>query len=195
MKGIQLLLIPVTAAWIVGGLWWVGQQSSCGCAPLAGNSTGAASASIIHIGPTVADGSMARTEALQPTDPVPPEAAAAIADHTRVPSLVIPFVKNEQELELSGDVQQWCDAVRTHLMAHPELSIKVTGHTDADGDAELNKRLSLRRAEIVKARLVDLGLPVDRITPIGVGADEPIADNLTSAGKAMNRRVEIHVGP
>lgn len=74
---------------------------------------------------------------------------------------------------------------------HPKL--RIEGHTDSVGSAEENRRLSLARAESVKAHLVSLGYPADRITTAGLGPDKPVTDNGTAEGRANNRRVEIVV--
>lgn len=75
-----------------------------------------------------------------------------------------------------------------------ELEVIVTtGHTDSVGPAAYNQKLSLRRAEAVKAYLVNRGIPADRIFVEGKGETAPVATNSTRAGRAQNRRVEIEV--
>jgi len=71
--------------------------------------------------------------------------------------------------------------------------IVATGHTDSIGTVAYNQRLSVRRAEAVKAYLVARGIPKDRIYTEGKGKSQPIASNRTAAGRAKNRRVEIEV--
>jgi outer membrane protein OmpA-like peptidoglycan-associated protein len=71
--------------------------------------------------------------------------------------------------------------------------IVVAGHTDSRGSSTSNRRLSLARAESVRAYLVNSGVPPDRVSASGRGEDEPIADNRTAEGRANNRRVEIIV--
>jgi outer membrane protein OmpA-like peptidoglycan-associated protein len=72
--------------------------------------------------------------------------------------------------------------------------VSVTGHTDAVGDAAYNLGLSRRRAEAVRAELARLLGPQVRVTATGRGEQEPVADNRTKAGQALNRRVEIRPG-
>jgi len=69
----------------------------------------------------------------------------------------------------------------------------ATGHTDSTGPAAYNQGLSERRANAVKAYLVDKGIPTDRIYVEGKGASQPIASNATREGRAQNRRVEIEI--
>jgi len=67
----------------------------------------------------------------------------------------------------------------------------ISGHTDNQGSAELNQKLSQSRATSVIAWLVSHGVAASRLTPQGFGASHPVADNSTEAGRAMNRRVEM----
>ena len=74
--------------------------------------------------------------------------------------------------------------------------IKITGHTDNDGDAALNLDLSKRRAEAVKTYLVrEFNLTADRIVTDGKGATMPVDNNTTIVGKANNRRVDFVMLP
>ncbi|MEJ7597287.1 MAG: OmpA family protein [Kofleriaceae bacterium] len=72
--------------------------------------------------------------------------------------------------------------------------IVVAGHTDSTGSASANARLSLNRAESVRGFLVQAGVGSDRISAVGKGSGEPVAENKTAEGRANNRRVEIIVG-
>ena len=74
---------------------------------------------------------------------------------------------------------------------HPELKFSVEGHTDSDGSAELNQRLSEQRAEAVMKQMVTMGIAADRLTSTGHGQSQPIAPNDTQENKAQNRRVEF----
>jgi OOP family OmpA-OmpF porin len=71
--------------------------------------------------------------------------------------------------------------------------IIAVGHTDSVGTDAYNQKLSVRRAEAVKAYLVSKGIEKNRIYTEGKGESQPIADNRTAAGRAKNRRVEIEV--
>lgn len=71
--------------------------------------------------------------------------------------------------------------------------IIAVGHTDSVGSDAYNQRLSVRRAEAVKAYLVSKGIEQNRVYTEGKGEKQPVADNKTSEGRAKNRRVEIEV--
>jgi OOP family OmpA-OmpF porin len=71
--------------------------------------------------------------------------------------------------------------------------IIAVGHTDSIGSDAYNQRLSVRRAEAVKAYLVSKGIERNRVYTEGKGEKQPVADNKTKEGRAKNRRVEIEV--
>jgi OOP family OmpA-OmpF porin len=73
-----------------------------------------------------------------------------------------------------------------------EVVIAV-GHTDNVGGDSYNQRLSVRRAEAVKAYLVSKGIESNRVYTEGKGEKQPVADNKTSEGRSKNRRVEVEV--
>lgn len=93
------------------------------------------------------------------------------------------------------DLQQDLFTVAGSLQQYPQSNIQVIGHTDSDGDADYNQRLSERRANGVSSVLINAGVPAARIQPIGRGENQPVASNLDAAGKAQNRRVEIVIVP
>lgn len=83
------------------------------------------------------------------------------------------------------------DQVAVSLAANPEAEVAIHGHTDNVGGAKYNMKLSVGRAEAVKAYLVSQGIAATRITTKGFGFTKPIADNSTPQGRAKNRRIEF----
>ena len=78
------------------------------------------------------------------------------------------------------------------LTENQEVKVKITGHTDSDGDDAKNLDLSTRRAESVKNELINaFGIEASRLTTAGAGETQPIAANDTPENKAKNRRVEL----
>jgi outer membrane protein OmpA-like peptidoglycan-associated protein len=77
------------------------------------------------------------------------------------------------------------------LKENPAIELEIGGHTDNVGMAALNRKLSLARADSVKAFLKNIGISPLRLTTKGYGPDKPIGSNKTAAGKAKNRRVEF----
>ena len=79
------------------------------------------------------------------------------------------------------------------VMSHPGLNLQIEGYTDSTGGSELNKRLSEQRANAVRDFLLTQGVNTNNMTAVGYGDNYPVASNDTSAGRKMNRRVELVV--
>lgn len=80
------------------------------------------------------------------------------------------------------------------LKQYPENRISISGHTDNVGSANNNVALSQRRAESVKAYILSQGVQARCVlSAVGYGAEKPVADNKTVAGRAQNRRVELGI--
>jgi outer membrane protein OmpA-like peptidoglycan-associated protein len=90
----------------------------------------------------------------------------------------------------SGTLQNLYPLV-TFLRDNPERTIKIEGHTDSMGDEDYNLELSQRRAESVRAFLVQNGVAPNRIIARGYGETAPVAANDTATGRQQNRRVEL----
>lgn len=79
----------------------------------------------------------------------------------------------------------------TSLKANPDTYIKIVGFTDNTGKVDYNQTLSEKRAKSVYDYLMQQGVSNDRMSYEGRGVHDPVADNNTEAGRALNRRVEI----
>jgi OOP family OmpA-OmpF porin len=74
-----------------------------------------------------------------------------------------------------------------------DWTLKLSGHTDNQGDATKNLMLSEKRAKAVKKFLVSKGVKADKVIAEWFGQTVPIADNTTPEGRQKNRRVEMKV--
>jgi len=83
------------------------------------------------------------------------------------------------------------DEIVKLMQGEPGLKLRVEGHTDATGDAAHNRKLSQARAESVVQAITAKHIAGDRLSAVGKGPDQPLADNTTEEGKAKNRRVEL----
>lgn len=85
------------------------------------------------------------------------------------------------------------DSVARSLNQHPELRAKVVGHTDSTGALAHNQTLSVNRARSVTDYLSRRGVAATRLSVEGRGPSDPIGDNATAEGRALNRRVEVYL--
>lgn len=173
MKAAGLVLVPLSIAWIGGGSWYIVQHHvEARSAPRLASPP----PEPIRLGP--------------PPAPPPPSPIPAIALPT---ARTVRFAKNTGAFELSEEDRAWCLAAIEFLEQRSNASVHVMGFTDGDGDEEVNRRLSQARARLVGEQLVAAGIPEDRLRIEGMGAADPVSDNVTSKGKALNRRVELRM--
>jgi outer membrane protein OmpA-like peptidoglycan-associated protein len=71
------------------------------------------------------------------------------------------------------------------------VKVRIDGHTDSQGADGYNQQLSQARAEAVRTALAGMGVAPERITAVGHGETQPVADNKIAAGRQQNRRVEV----
>jgi len=95
--------------------------------------------------------------------------------------------------ELKPSLRSVLDKFATTLNEHAVTSIAIVGHTDSTGSDAVNNPLSMARAQSTRDYLVAHGVAPGRIGVSGRGEYEPIANNDTAAGRALNRRVEIFI--
>jgi outer membrane protein OmpA-like peptidoglycan-associated protein len=97
------------------------------------------------------------------------------------------------ETDLLPSAAQHLDDVIELLESETGREIRIEGHTDSTGPAELNLRLSQQRAEAVRDALIERGIESSRLKAVGMGEEFPIATNETAEGRAGNRRVDVIV--
>jgi outer membrane protein OmpA-like peptidoglycan-associated protein len=99
------------------------------------------------------------------------------------------FDTNEDTLKPGAD--EIVSRLSQFLQKHPEVKVRIEGHTDSTGTDAYNESLSQRRADAVAMALEHRGIPSSQIQAVGRGKSAPVAGNDTSAGRQQNRRVEI----
>ncbi len=87
------------------------------------------------------------------------------------------------------------DDVVKVLNKYEKTTLIIEGHTDSTGSLEYNQTLSLNRANAVRNRFMGSGVDQRRLTTMGFGPTQPVADNNTVDGRQLNRRVELRIVP
>ncbi|MGY0615395.1 OmpA family protein [Vibrio sp. FJH11] len=95
--------------------------------------------------------------------------------------------------KLTPTATERLDNFVNHLNEYPQANVEITGYTDSSGPAAYNQKLSERRAQAVADYLTGSGIDAGRLTVSGMGEENPVADNSTKEGRALNRRVEVVV--
>lgn len=96
--------------------------------------------------------------------------------------------------ELKSGATRKVDQLAQFLMEHPDRRVQIEGFTDSVGTDSYNEDLSQRRADAVKAALINRGIEPSRIGTEGYGKAYPVANNNDSGGRQLNRRVEVVIG-
>jgi len=97
----------------------------------------------------------------------------------------------ENSSSLAEDDRRDLQVVAKHMLAHPEIGIVIIGHTDDIGDRNVNKKVALKRAKIVRDYLIEKGVEKNRIIYGGQGEDFPVFRDTTDYARYMNRRVTL----
>ena len=127
-----------------------------------------------------------------PAADVAPKAANPVAAASKVTYAADAFFDFDKSVVKPAGKAKLDDLVSKVKGINLEVIIAV-GHTDSIGSDAYNQKLSVRRAEAVKAYLVSKGIEKNRIYTEGKGEKQPVASNKTKEGRAKNRRVEIEV--
>ncbi len=121
--------------------------------------------------------------------PAPAPAPAAATKVTYAADTFFDFNKSV----LKADGKAKLDDLAGKVKAINLEVIIAVGHTDSVGSDVYNQKLSVKRADAVKAYLITKGIEKNRVYTEGKGEKQPVADNKTDAGRSKNRRVEIEV--
>jgi OOP family OmpA-OmpF porin len=138
------------------------------------------------------DGVVARAEQAAPPAPAPTPAPAPAPTSEKVTFAADTFFDFDKAV-LKPDGKAKLDELASKLEGMNLEVVVAVGHTDSIGSAAYNQKLSVRRAEAVKAYLVSKGIDSKRVYTEGKGKTQPVASNKTAEGRAKNRRVEIEV--
>jgi len=139
---------------------------------------------------TAPDGGIQRGTATQ--DEVKKVFGGALAAQPRRPISFILYFESGSD-EFTPESKQEVKRVLAEMARRQAPEITVIGHTDLVGPDPSNDALSLQRAERVKAMLVEMGVPAERIRTAGRGRREPLVQTSDGVTEPRNRRVEINV--
>lgn len=106
--------------------------------------------------------------------------------------ILIYFPSNSVSKLNFEEVETYLDDVISRVKASGER-VRLTGHTDSDGDEATNIALGQRRADVIKNYLTSRGLAANKIISSSAGESKPVASNATEQGKAENRRTELQI--
>jgi len=130
-----------------------------------------------------------------PVEP-PPAPEPEPYEGCNVPTILEGVAFDTNATSIRPDTARELERVVAGLARCGQKRMRIEAHTDSVGTAAQNERLSELRAESVRDYLVNRGVDPEQLETYGFGERKPIADNSTPAGRARNRRVEIHpLGP
>jgi OOP family OmpA-OmpF porin len=106
-------------------------------------------------------------------------------------TLHLNFITNGSTVDAAGiaKVKEFAGFMKNS----PSYKATIVGHTDSTASDQYNQKLSEKRAQTVKALLIDQGIEASRLSASGEGEKMPVASNKTKQGRAENRRIEIEL--
>ncbi len=142
---------------------------------------------------TIPDGVEVRrgSNPLDPADDIPKPKKEELSIEINKPIVLSGVVFKFNSAVITAQSGEILEKAFNTMAQHPEIAVEIHGHTDIIGKPSVNLRLSLARAEAVKAHIVRKGIAASRIATKGFGATRPIATNKTEAGRQQNRRIEF----
>ncbi len=124
-----------------------------------------------------------------PPPPPPAPAPAPVEEKIVLNGIRFDFDKSAIKPEFVPVLDEAVDILKKHA----DKKVEIQGHTDSIGTEAYNEKLGMRRADSVKNYLVDKGVTAENLSTVSFGESNPVADNGTKEGRAMNRRVEFKV--
>jgi peptidoglycan-associated lipoprotein len=144
--------------------------------------------------------SIARADAARAAAAAAAEAASKAGPPTDAPvaprertALAATIYFDYDESVLTDEARSAIEAKAPVLLRHPNLRIRITGHTDSRGSDEYNLALGLRRAAETKRYLVALGVEDSRMEIVTMGEERPAVAGTTEEAYALNRRCEFEI--
>jgi OmpA-OmpF porin, OOP family len=126
-----------------------------------------------------------------PPPPVKPAPEPTLGAERRFTDVLFAFDKSDLTPKAMSDLDSAAATINELSNQHPNLRVKVDGHTDWIGTDGYNQGLGERRASAVKNYLVRKGVAADRIDTTSYGESKPVASNETAEGRQLNRRAEV----
>lgn len=104
-----------------------------------------------------------------------------------------PIIFKRASADILRKSEKTVDTIARLLKKHNNISIEIAGHTDAAGADDLNKRVSMQRAEKIKELIASYGIPENKLIARGYGEDIPLVENNKNGYSLINRRVEFNI--
>jgi len=123
------------------------------------------------------------------------DASTLLPDDTSMAPEVEVLQFGYKQAGITADSTEKLDRYARQFKRTPGTSVEIRAYTDDVGSPWYNQALSAERAELIKQMLLDRGIEEGRIRAVGMGASDPIVDNATKDGRALNRRAELYLLP